>query len=189
MASDSQRENFWKVATGVRLRSLFPPGQFLRYLLVGGWNTAFGYLLYAAFTWILSRHIPHGYIVAAILSNFIAITVAFLGYKWFVFRTRGHYLREWLRCLIVYGAASVPNLLLLPAVVNLLIYVLHVPPGAGTGHPSHLQFSAESLRTAFLTAPYIGGALLTALTVVYSFFGHRHFSFRQKPAASSDPTE
>jgi putative flippase GtrA len=29
-------------------------------------------------------------------------------------------------------------------------------------------------------APYIGAALLTIVTVILSFFGHRHFSFRQK---------
>lgn len=174
--------------TEARRRPLFPSGQFLRYLLVGGWNTAFGYFLYASFTWILSRRVPHGYIYAAILSNVIAISVAFLGYKWFVFRTRGHYLREWLRCFAVYGTAALPGLLLLPAVVNLLIYVFHVPPGAMVGHPAHPRFTPDSFRTTFLTAPYIGGALLTAFTVVYSFFGHRHFSFRQSPA-TTDQTD
>jgi hypothetical protein len=28
-------------------------------------------------------------------------------------------------------------------------------------------------------APYIAGALLTVFTVVFSFFGHKHISFRQ----------
>ena len=32
------------------LRRLLPSWQFVRYLLVGVWNTAFGYLLYAALT-------------------------------------------------------------------------------------------------------------------------------------------
>lgn len=172
------------LTTGFRLRHRFPSRQFLRYLLVGGWNTAFGYFLYAGFTWILSRHLAHGYIYAAILANIIAISVSFLGYKWFVFRTRGNYLHEWVRCLAVYGTAALPNLLLLPAVVNLLIYVFHVPPGAKVGHLSHWQFSLESFRATFLTAPYIAGALLTVFTVIFSFFGHRHFSFRPRPAAS-----
>lgn len=172
-----------------RRQPLFPSGQFVRYLLVGALNTVFGYFLYAAFTWILSRRVPHGYIYAAVLSNVIAISAAFLGYKWFVFRTRGNYLREWLRCFAVYGAAALPSLLLLPAVVNLLIYVFHVPPGPTAGHPSHLHLTLDSFRATFLTAPYIGGALLMAFTVIYSFFGHRHFSFRQAPAASTDQTE
>jgi putative flippase GtrA len=176
-----------KSTTGVRLRPVLPSGQFLRYLLLGAWNTSFGYFLYAAFTWILSRHLAHGYIYAAILANFFAINVAFLGYKWFVFRTRGNYLREWLRCFAVYGTAALPNLLLLPVVVNLLIVVFHVPPGPSAGHLSHLPLSAD--RSTFLTAPYLGGALLTVITVVFSFFGHKHFSFRQRSVASADEAD
>jgi uncharacterized membrane protein YfcA len=29
-------------------------------------------------------------------------------------------------------------------------------------------------------APYIAGAILTGVTVLFSFFGHKKFSFRQK---------
>ncbi len=29
-------------------------------------------------------------------------------------------------------------------------------------------------------APYIAGAILTVVTVLFSFFGHKNFSFRQK---------
>ena len=71
-----------------------PSWQFLRYLLVGAWNTVFGYLTYAVLTWVLSRHLAYGYLYAAVFSNVIAISVAFLGYKWFVFKTHGNYLRE-----------------------------------------------------------------------------------------------
>ena len=166
-----------------RLRRHVPPGQFLRYIAVGGWNTAFGYVVYAALTWLLSRHIAHGYIYAAILSNIISISVAFLGYKWFVFRTKGNYLREWMRCFMVYGAAALPNLLLLPVVVNALIYMLHISPG-NTGHAASFQFSLSYMRVTFFTAPYIGGAILTATTVLFSFFGHKHFSFRQRTSPS-----
>jgi putative flippase GtrA len=152
----------------------------MRYLLVGLWNTAFGYLTYAVLTWVLSRHVAFGYMYAAVLSNFIAISVAFLGYKWFVFKTHGNYLREWLRCFVVYGAAALPGLLLLPLVVNALINIFHVPSGGKSGAAAHFQFSAQYLHSTFLTAPYIGGAILTAGTVIFSFFGHRHFSFRTR---------
>src|SRR5208282_768109 len=109
-------------------RGWLPSWQFVRYLLVGVWNTVFGYLVYVTLTWVFSRHVAYGYLYAAVLSNIIAITVAFFGYKWFVFKTRGNYLREWLRCFMVYGAAALPNLLLLPVVVNVLIYAFHIPP-------------------------------------------------------------
>jgi putative flippase GtrA len=160
------------------LRRWLPSWQFLRYLLVGVWNTAFGYMTYAALTWVLSRHVAYGYLCAAVLSNFIAISVAFLGYKWLVFKTHGNYLREWMRCFVVYGAVALPGLLLLPVVVNALIYIFHFSLGGKTGAAAPFQLTAAYMGSTFLTAPYIGGAILTAGTVIFSFFGHRHFSFR-----------
>ncbi len=166
-----------------------PFWQFMRYLLVGLWNTGFGYVTYAALTWVLSRHVAYGYLYAAIFSNIIAISVAFLGYKWFVFKTHGNYLREWLRSFVVYGAATLPGLLLLPVVVNALIYFWHVSPGPGVGHAAHFQFAAEYMRSTFLTAPYIGGAILAAGTVVFSFLGHRHFTFRPRGTGDAETSQ
>jgi putative flippase GtrA len=105
---------------------------------------------------VLSRHVAFGYLYAAVLSNFIAISVAFLGYKWFVFKTHGNYLHEWLRCFVVYGAAALPSLLLLPVAVNALIYIYHVPPGGKAGSAAPFQLTAQYLHSTFLTAPYIG---------------------------------
>jgi hypothetical protein len=34
-------------------------------------------------------------------------------------------------------------------------------------------------------APYIAGAILAFVTVVISFFGHKHISFRDRPAEPS----
>jgi putative flippase GtrA len=150
------------------------------------WNTVFGYLVFAALTWLISRQLSHGYFYAAMLTVLINISAAFFGYKWFVFKTQGNYLREWFRCFMVYGAAALPNLLLLPVVVNALIYVWHVSPGGNANHPAHFQFTAEYMSSTFLTAPYIGGAILTAGTVILSFFGHRHFSFRQPGIGKSE---
>jgi putative flippase GtrA len=66
-----------------------PPTEFLRYILVGGWNTLFGYTCFFLMNRWLSRVLPaYSYIAASLTSNLIAITVAFLGYKWFVFRKR-----------------------------------------------------------------------------------------------------
>jgi putative flippase GtrA len=133
-----------------------PPGQFGRYLLVGVWNTLFGYGSYALFTAILSPMIPHSYILASVISSLLNISVAYLGYKWFVFKTKGNYLREWIRCVGVYSGGIVFGVLALPILVMLI-----------------------RRNTRFFTqAPYIAGALLTALMVVYSFVGHKKFSFR-----------
>ncbi|HET9100294.1 MAG TPA: GtrA family protein [Acidobacteriaceae bacterium] len=147
-----------------KLTEHVPPGQFLRYLLVGGWNTLFGYATYALFTALLMPRVRFGYILASAFSSVINITVAYLGYKLFVFKTKGNYVGEWLRCIAVYGSGMMPGLLLLPLLVGGLHYVFH------------LQRSA----------PYIAGALLMGLGVLYSFFGHKHFTFRVPSDAARD---
>lgn len=132
--------------------------QFVRYVLVGGFNTLFGYGLFALLTWSFRGMGSYSYMYAALLANVIAISVAFLGYKWFVFRTRGNYLVEYIRCFGVYGSSTLIGLASLPILVAILRRSLH--------HPQR--------------APYIAAALLTVVTVLFSFLGHKNISFRQK---------
>jgi putative flippase GtrA len=139
-------------------------GEFLRFLLVGGFNTLFGYGLFALLNWAL-RRLPAGYLLATLLANLIAITVAFLGYKWFVFRTRGHYLREWLRCMGVYGTSMVIGLAGMAFLVPLLRHHMERPQAA----------------------PYLAAALMLVVTVTFSFVGHKRISFR-RALATEDPT-
>jgi putative flippase GtrA len=134
-----------------------PPSQLARYLVIGVWNTLFGYGTYALFTALLAPVVPHSYVVALVLSSLLNITVSFLGYKWFVFKTKGNYLREWMRCVAVYSSGIALGACLLPIVV----YILR--------HGTRYQASA----------PYLAGALLTGFGVLYNFLGHKKFSFRQ----------
>jgi putative flippase GtrA len=138
-----------------RLTDHIPPAQFSRYILVGVWNTIFGYGTYAGFTALLTPHIAHAYIVASLVANFLAITMAFLAYKWLVFKTKGNYLGEWMRCVAVYGGSSLIGILLLPVFV----------------------FALRHLTRLDSSAPYIAGAALTGLATVASFLGHKKFSF------------
>jgi putative flippase GtrA len=139
-----------------RLTQHIPPAQFGRYILVGVWNTVFGYAMYAVFTALLTPHVPSAYILASVLASLLNITVAFLGYKRFIFKTKGNYLREWLRCVLVYSGGIMIGILLLPV----FVYALR--------HST--RFDAA--------APYIAGAVLTGLNVVMGFLGHRTFSFQ-----------
>jgi putative flippase GtrA len=141
------------------LSAHFPPGQFLRYLVVGTWNTLFGYVAYATLTAFLTPLIPYSYMAASLLANVVSITVAFLGYKWFVFKTKGNYLREWARCVAVYSGAMAIGLVLLPILVGVLRH--------------YTRYQRQ--------APYIAGAMLACVSVVFSFVGHRKFSFRTRP--------
>lgn len=145
------------------LLQFIPTRQFLRYLVIGVWNTAFGYATFALFTHLLENVVPQSYMAASVLSSLINITVSFLGYKWFVFKTKGNYLREWARCVAVYGS----NILFGLAILPVLVYLIR--------HTTHWQRQA----------PYVAGALLTAITVLVSFFGHKHFSFKTSAPPSS----
>jgi len=155
------------VARSIRhaLTAHIPPGQLGRYLLVGACNTAFAYGTYALLTFLLDRYMPASYLAASLLSSLLNITASFLGYKWFVFRTQGNYLKEWVRCVMVYSGAIALGLVLLPPTVFLVRHL--------TGNPR--------------TAPYIAGALLLALQIVVSFLGHKNFSFGNVSRARPDP--
>ena len=139
-----------------KITSHIPPGQFGRYLLVGAWNTLFGYGSFAFFTAVLNPLIPHSYITACVISSVLNISVSYLGYKFFVFKTKGNYLREWIRCVGVYSGGILFGVVTLPVLVLII--------------RRNTRF--------FVQAPYIAGALLTGITVIYSFLGHKKFSFR-----------
>jgi putative flippase GtrA len=132
--------------------------QFARYILVGGFNTVFGYGIFALLNWFFTGWGSFSYMYAAALGSLISITVAFLGYKWFVFRTRGNYLREWIRCFGVYGSSALFGLAGLPILVPVLRHHLRNPGQAS----------------------YIAAAMMTVVTVIFSFWGHKNISFRQR---------
>jgi putative flippase GtrA len=121
----------------------------LRYLLAGGWNTAFGYgvglMLYSLL------HAQLHVVVIGIASNAINISMSFLSYKLFVFQTRGGWLREYLRCYLVYGGSALLGVALLWALVD------------GLGLPF-----------------WLAQGVVIVLTVVASYLGHASFTFRHK---------
>ena len=89
--------------------------------------------------------------VLAVLVNIAAITNAFLCYKLFVFRTKGNWLKEYLKCYIVYGGGTLAGMGLLYILVSL-----------------------------FKLNPVFANFLSTAVVVVASYFGHKYFSFGRK---------
>jgi putative flippase GtrA len=179
-----------------RLVNLFPGGQFARYLCVGVFNTFFGYASFAVVLTLLNAGLPARLlyltvILASILATPVNITVSYLGYKFFVFRTKGNYLGEWLKCFAVYGAGMVPGLVALSALTRFLQSMLH-------GHAAALHFGLnaverhvsgrallflEHIATGKAMAGYIAGAVVIGVSTIYSFVGHKKVTFRTKEAA------
>lgn len=144
------------------IRRVLPAGEVIRFLLVGVSNTLISLALYSAFVILFSYLLPHSgkpliVDIASILSKPIAITIAFLCYKHFVFRTKGNYLREWLRCFAVYGISTPAELIILPIVTSLFLHV-------------------TVLRTV---APFLAGVVNSVIIATYSYFAHKKFSFKR----------
>jgi putative flippase GtrA len=177
-----------------RLVNLFPPGQFLRYLCVGAFNTLFGYLTFAVILTLLNNVLPQRFVyltvvLASILSTPLNITVAYFGYKFFVFRTHGNYLREWLKAFAVYGTAMIPGLIALSALTRLLQSIFHHHTAALhsflASFEHHLSgrplITVQHLATGKAMAGYIAGAIMIGLSTIYSFLGHKKVTFKPKP--------
>ncbi len=121
----------------------------INYLLVGGWNTVFGYFAFVALYYLFSAYV--NYIILLLISNVFSITNAYVGYKIFVFKTKGNYLKEYLKFYAVYGVSMLLNIILLFLAVELL-----------------------------KANPVVAQAAVIWLTVIISYLGHKHFSFAKK---------
>ena len=82
-----------------------------RFLLVGGWNTFFGFCLGLVLYYSLIDRV--NIILIGILGNIISITMSFLTNKLLVFRTKGNWLEEYLRCYLIYGFMAITSIALL----------------------------------------------------------------------------
>lgn len=178
-----------------RLVNLFPGGQFARYLSVGVFNTVFGYCSFLLVVRLLSTAIPARYlsltaIAASLISTPLNITVAYFGYKFFVFKTEGNYLLEWLKCFAVYGTGMIPGLVALGGLTRLIQGLLHShaaelhtllvsASGHLSGAPLRVLEGAAHGRTL---AANIAGGFVIAVSTVYSFVGHKKVTFQTKPA-------
>ncbi|TFD39233.1 GtrA family protein [Cryobacterium sp. TMT1-19] len=124
--------------------------QRIRFLVIGGVNTVVGYGLFAALDLYVFAGIPFGYLLSLALSYTIAITLAFILYRRFVFHVTGQIWTDLTRFVSVYLVSIGVNAVALPILIEL--------------------FGLNSL---------IAQAIVLVCTTLISFFGHRKFSFRR----------
>lgn len=125
-----------------------PAARPLRFLLVGAWNTAFGYLAFVGFV-AATRALGVSYLYATLPAQIVAILNAYLCHRYITFPDGEGGLWAFLRFNAVYWVLFVVNVGLLAALVDGLGWL-----------------------------PEVAQALLTVLTVVVSYGAHRRFSFR-----------
>ena len=138
-----------------------PPGWLLRvvrdrrvaFLVVGVINTIVGYLCFAAFLWLVGQR---RYLAALACAHVVSVLIAFVLYRFVVFRVRGHVLADLWRFETVYLSALAVNFVLLPLLVEIaLLPVL------------------------------LAQALIVLVTSLMSWVGHQHYSFR-RPSSSEE---
>jgi putative flippase GtrA len=132
-----------------------PPGWLLRvvrdqrvaFLAVGAINSVVGYVCFAGLLLLLGQS---GYLVALVCAYVIAVLFAFVLYRFFVFRVRGHVLADLWRFATVYISSLAVNFVLLALLVEF----------------AHLRV-------------LLAQALIVFVTSVMNWIGHKHFSFRR----------
>lgn len=122
--------------------------QKIRYLVVGGYNTLFGYGCFALLWWFFGQQIH--YLVLLLLSHIFSVINAYLGYKLFVFQTKGKWLIEFLKFNLVYLGTFAINLVALPILIE--------------------EFKLHAL---------ISQALIILITVIASYVVHNKITFKK----------
>jgi putative flippase GtrA len=101
-----------------------------RYLIVGVCNTLIGYFsgIYLYFLFKDNLRI----VFISIISSVLSITISYLTYKIFVFKTRGNWIREYIKCYMVYGGISILNIFMIWLFVDVLKVNIWLSLGSST---------------------------------------------------------
>ncbi len=123
----------------------------LRYLLVGTWNTIFGYLCAVGLYYYFGELL--GVIVIGIVSNIASISMSFITYKMLVFKTHGNWLSEYLKTFLVYGMSSLIGIFILYVGVSRLKFEFWIVQGlaiilvAILSYLTHSKFTFKTINT------------------------------------------
>jgi len=120
----------------------------LRFLIAGAWNTVFGY-----FIGLLIYHILYSLlniVFVLIISYVVSVTQSFLVYKFFVFKTSGNWLSEYIKCYYL-------------SAVNAIIGIIGV------------YFLLEKLHIAF----WIAQGIMLIMTLIFSYLGLKNYIFNK----------
>jgi putative flippase GtrA len=131
-------------------------GEKLRFLVVGVWNTIFGLGL----LWLLERFIPYDpgsmlHKQGILLVNWvICVTHNFFSFKFLVFRTRGNWLKEYLRMYVTYIGTFVVQ-----------------------------SVMVQAISAYFGLSLFLANLPTIVVVTVMSYLGHKYFTFRTKEEA------
>jgi putative flippase GtrA len=100
------------------------------------------------------ERVLHVFLIS-LAASVISITFSFLTYRLFVFKSRGNILREYLRCYAVYGVSTLVGATLIWLLVDMVRLNIYWAQG-----------------------------LVLSITVVFSYVGHKRYTFSGNRVAS-----
>ena len=150
-----------------------PPGPLMRlirdqrvaFLIVGGINTVVALAIFAACSLSVGHFVDQrlgkvaGSVVTLVIAHVLSVVFAFIMHRRFVFRVRGHVLRDLVRFESIYLTGGGINVVALPVLVELGLDRI------------------------------LAQAIIMAFGTVLTYFGHRHFSFRRSSAETQGDTQ
>ena len=101
--------------------------QKIKYLLVGCYNTIFGYLIFVILFYYFSLTINYSLLLAA--SHIISVTNNFFLYRVLVFNVKDKILRNYIRFHLVYFYIYIVNLIFFTILVNLMYWNIYLSQG------------------------------------------------------------
>jgi len=141
----------------------FRLNQKIRFLLVGGFNTALSFLIYYVFLYVTGGKEQ----LSLLLMNLININVSIATMRYYVFQSTGNFYKEYIKAFSSYIVLYFVNIILLALFVRLI----------------HLQEKLAS-DSILLEIPNLNKALaqLCCITIItfMTFFVHKYFSFKKE---------
>ena len=121
----------------------------LPYFLCGVVNTLFGYFASLGIYYSLRDIMSTFWIV--VIARIVTISFSYFTYKVYIFKTKGHWLREYFRCYLSYGFISIISMTILLVLVD------------------------------YAGVPFWLAQLFTiSLGVFFSFIAHNYYTFSHK---------
>ena len=120
----------------------------LRFLIAGAWNTVFGYLIGLFIYHALENLLNIVFVL--IIAYVVSVTQSFFVYKFFVFKTSGNWLSEYIKCYYL-------------SAINAIIGIIGV------------YLLLEKLNIAF----WIAQGIMLIMTLIFSYVGLKNYIFNK----------
>ncbi len=95
----------------------------IRFLVVGGINAGISYVIFAIALYLLGN--PH-YRLCVILQWVLSSVLSYFNQKFFVFCTRGNYLKEYFKCCSTWAVSFFLNVIILELLVQFVIKNVYI---------------------------------------------------------------